>query len=67
MKVNHVKARYGAMYLDVNYTFNGQPAEYHGSSARLCPIHAAWANASSMRFQIWLGISMRSRRGRDMK
>ena len=35
--------------------------------ARLCPIHAAWASASSMRFQIWLGISMLSRCGRDMK
>jgi hypothetical protein len=28
MKASDVKARYGAMYLDVNYTFNGQPAEH---------------------------------------
>lgn len=28
MKVSDVKSRYGAMYLDVNYTFNGQPAEH---------------------------------------
>jgi hypothetical protein len=35
MKASDVKARYGAMYPDVNYTFNDQPAEYHGSAARL--------------------------------
>jgi len=28
MNASDVKARYGAMFLDVNYTFNGQPAEH---------------------------------------
>jgi hypothetical protein len=28
MKASDVKALYGAMYLDVNYTFKGQPAEH---------------------------------------
>jgi hypothetical protein len=27
MNASDVKACYGAMFLDVNYTFNGQPAE----------------------------------------
>ena len=36
-------------------------------SARLWPIHAAYASAFSMRSQIWRGISILSRRGRDVK
>jgi len=35
--------------------------------ARLWPIHAAWASAFVMRSQIWRGISIVSRCGRDMK
>ena len=40
---------------------------YLDNSARLWPIHAAYASAFSMRSQIWRGISILSRRGRDVK
>jgi hypothetical protein len=32
MNASDVKARYGAMFLDVNYTFNDQPAEAFGGT-----------------------------------
>ena len=52
-------------WVQVRQSLDGLRAE--GLSARLWPIHAAYASAFSMRSQIWRGISILSRRGRDVK